>query len=106
MPFVLQRRERCGTEPCLFWHWVWLFCQGQKGEWRLIEDIAILPNDHPAIQYAEQAPDDPVARLAKRVASGEVTLQYDAHWGYLPALLKQFGLNIDSQILVFSKTSF
>jgi hypothetical protein len=71
-----------------------------------IEEIAILPNDHPAIQYAQQAPDDPVARLAKRVASGEVKLDYDARWGYLPALLKQFGLNVDSQVLVFSKTSF
>src|SRR6185436_18444753 len=27
-------------------------------------------------------------------------------WGYLPSLLKNLDLNIDSQILVFSKTSF
>ncbi len=71
-----------------------------------IEDIAILPNGHPAIQYAQQPPDDAVAHLAKRVESGEVKLDYDPRWGYLPALLKQFGLNTDSQILVFSKTSF
>jgi hypothetical protein len=71
-----------------------------------IEEIAILPNDHPAIQYAQQPPDDAVARLAKRLEKGEVKLDYDPRWGYLPALLKQFGLNIDSQILVFSKTSF
>jgi hypothetical protein len=71
-----------------------------------IEEVAILPDDHPAIQYAQPPQDDPVARLAKRVESGEVKLDYDPRWGYLPALLKQFGLNIDSQILVFSKTSF
>jgi hypothetical protein len=71
-----------------------------------IEEITILPNDHPAIQYAQVPPDDPVARLEKRIESGEVKLDYSPEFGYLPALLKQFGLNIDSQVLVFSKTSF
>jgi hypothetical protein len=71
-----------------------------------IEDITYLPNDHPAIQYAQKPPDDPVARLAKRVEKGEVKLDYEPGWGYLPGLLKQLGLNIDSQVLVFSKTSF
>jgi len=71
-----------------------------------IEEITILPSDHPAIQYAQTPPDDPVARLGKRIDSGEVKLGYSPEFGYLPALLKQFGLNIDSQMLVFSKTSF
>jgi hypothetical protein len=71
-----------------------------------IEEITYLPNDHPAIQYVQQAPDDPVARLGKRIEAGEVKLDYSPQFGYLPALLKLFGLNIDSQLLVFSKTSF
>jgi len=71
-----------------------------------IEEVTYLPNDHPAIQYVQQPPDDPVARLGKRIETGEVKLNYSAEFGYLPALLKQFGLNIDSQLLVFSKTSF
>src|SRR6516164_6560280 len=71
-----------------------------------IEEIAILPNDHPAIQYAQKPPDDPVARLAKRLQAGEIKLDYSPEWGYLPAVLKQLGLNVDSQVLVFSKTSF
>jgi hypothetical protein len=70
-----------------------------------IEDVTYLSNDHPAIQYAKP-PDDPVTRLGKRIESGEVKLDYSPEFGYLPALLKQFGLNIDSQLLVFSKTSF
>jgi hypothetical protein len=70
-----------------------------------IEDITYLPNDHPAIRYAEPT-GDPVARLSKRIESGQVKLDYAPGWGYLPALLKQFGLSIDSQVLVFSKTSF
>src|SRR5438067_7263720 len=60
--------------------------------------------DHPAIQYAEAPADDPVARLGKRIARGEVKLDYDAaRMGYLSSLLKQLGVNVDSQVLVFSK---
>ena len=38
--------------------------------------------------------------------SGEVKLAFDAKWGYLPSLLTQLGIHTDSQMLVFSKTSF
>jgi hypothetical protein len=71
-----------------------------------IEEITYLPNDHPAIQYAQQPPNDAVAKLQSRIEKGEVKLEFSPEFGYLPALLKQFGLNIDSQVLVFSKTSF
>lgn len=41
------------------------------------------------------------------MAKGEVQLDYtEGVLGYLPALLKQFGIHADSQALVFSKTSF
>src|SRR5262245_2467271 len=50
---------------------------------------------------------DPVTLLAKRIEKGEITLDFSqGDWGYLPSLLKQLDLNVDSQILVFSKTSF
>jgi hypothetical protein len=50
---------------------------------------------------------DPVALLAKAIERGEVKLEYSADgWGYLRSLLKHLDINIDSQILVFSKTSF
>ena len=50
---------------------------------------------------------DPIARLQKQIELGEVKLDYSSNgWGYLPSLLKHLDLNIDSQILVFSKTSF
>ena len=49
---------------------------------------------------------DPVALLEKQIERGEVKLDYSANgWGYLPSLLKHLGVNMDSQILVFSKTS-
>src|SRR5580704_9689458 len=62
---------------------------------------------HPAIQYFKTPPDDPIARLAKKMEAGEVTLDYvPGRLGYLPSLLKNLDVNIDSQLLVFSKTSF
>lgn len=51
-------------------------------------------------------PDDPVARLQKQLDKGETTLDYRPGWGYLESLLEHFHINIDSQVLVFSKTSF
>src|SRR5262249_42457007 len=70
-----------------------------------LEDTIYVPLDHPAIQYYQQ-PSDLVARLAKRIAAGQVTLDFAPNgWGYLPSLLKQLDINTDSQVLVFSKTS-
>src|SRR5215813_2143586 len=59
-------------------------------------------------QTSSVAPlNDPVAKLAKRIDRGEVKLDYAENgWGYLPSLLKELDINVDSQILVFSKTSF
>ncbi len=69
-------------------------------------DLRIAP-DNPAIEYLKTPTDDPVARLAKRIDKGEVKLDYvPGRPGYLPALLKNLDINVDSQMLVFSKTSF
>ena len=65
-----------------------------------------LPLDHPAIQYYQQPVDDAVARLGKKIASGEVKLDYKPGLSYLPSILHYLGINVDSQMLVFSKTSF
>ncbi len=46
-----------------------------------------------------------VEQLADRMDRGEVNLEYKAPWGYLPSLLKELDINIDSQVLVFSRTS-
>ena len=70
-----------------------------------LEDTLYIPLDHPAIQYYQQ-PSDPVARLAKRITSGQAKLDFAPNgWGYLPSLLKLLDINTDSQVLVFSKTS-
>jgi hypothetical protein len=69
-------------------------------------DFPYIPYDHPAIQYPTRAPDDAVARLQQKMDSGQVKLEFDAKWGYLPSLLAHLGIKTDSQMLVFSKTSF
>jgi hypothetical protein len=66
-----------------------------------------VPPDDPAIQYGDIPVDDPVARLAKQIESGNAKLEYaSGGLGYLPSLLKNLNINVDSQVLVFSKTSF
>ena len=60
---------------------------------------------HPAIQYYQTAPTDPVARLMGRVERGEARIGYDDKNGYLASLLKELGIDPSSQLLVASKTS-
>ena len=62
--------------------------------------------ERPPINYPTAQMNDPVARLSRRMAAGEVRLTYDAKTGYLPALLKELKVPVSSQTLVFSKTSF
>lgn len=70
-----------------------------------LEDTFYVPLDDPAINYAGPV-SDPVARLEQKLESGKVKLDYAPNgWGYLPAILKQLDINIDSQVLVFSRTS-
>ncbi len=48
---------------------------------------------------------DLAAKLAKRLETGEATLEYKNKWGYLQSLLRELDINTDSQVLVFSRTS-
>jgi hypothetical protein len=70
-----------------------------------LEDTFYVPLDDAAIQYAGPV-SDPIAKLEKQLESGKAKLDYAPNgWGYLPAVLKELGINIDSQVLVFSRTS-
>ena len=64
-----------------------------------------LEYDAPPVRYSASAPDDPVARLARRIQAGEVKLAWDDTFGYLPGLLDALHVPRSSQTLVFSKTS-
>jgi hypothetical protein len=60
--------------------------------------LAQPPNDAP--------PSDALTRLDRQLERGEATLEYRDGAGYLPSLLEHLHINVDSQTLVFSKTSF
>ena len=65
-----------------------------------------LPHIAPhAIAQTRRSPDR-VEQLQLRLDNGESKLEYDERLGYLPALLKAMEIPTDSQMLVFSKTSF
>ncbi len=70
-----------------------------------LEDTLYIPLDSPAIRYTQQ-PNDPVERLEKRLESGQAKLEYAPNGtGYLASILRELGINVDSQTLVFSRTS-
>jgi hypothetical protein len=70
-------------------------------------DYSMVPIDHPAIQYTDGPVQDPVAKLNARLESGKASLEFQQDGlGYLLSVLKNLGVNTDSQMLVFSKTSF
>lgn len=48
---------------------------------------------------------DPVARLRERMTAGEVTLERDPDFAFLPSVLEALGVPVESQLLVFSRTS-
>jgi len=65
-------------------------------------DVAL---DHPAIKYFENPVNDVVSKLAKDVESGKVSLEHRGGLSWLPSVLQRLGINLDSQALVFSRTS-
>lgn len=62
--------------------------------------------DAQVIGYRSAGGNDPVARLQRRLNSGEVKLEYSEKNGYLESVLKLLNVPASSQGLVFSKTSF
>ncbi len=72
-----------------------------------LEDTSYVPYEHKAIQYFENPTDEAVKRLDDSIDQGKAKLDFEpGGLGYLPSLLKKLEINIDSQVLVFSQTSF
>jgi hypothetical protein len=64
-----------------------------------------LEYDREPINYSTAQPNDAVSAVQKKIATGELKLEWDDKFGYLPAVLEAFGAKKSSQILVMSKTS-
>jgi hypothetical protein len=69
-------------------------------------DVFVESYKHPAIAYETGPIDNPVSRLNRRLESGELTMPFDQTTGYLRPVLESLNLPIESQVLVFSQTSF
>lgn len=70
-----------------------------------VRNQGFVPFSEPPIDY-RGAPDDPVARLQHRLTTGAAQLAWHERHGYLPAVLAALDIDVASQMLVFSKTSF
>jgi len=72
----------------------------------LIAAPVFASSDDEPIRYSTAPLNDPIAKLQKKIDSGEVVLDYDHHFGLLKSVLKALNIPASSQMLVFSKTSF
>lgn len=70
-------------------------------------DGTVVSLEHPAIAYRTAPLDNPVAALERRLQGGALELAFDPRpgIGYLPALLHELGVPLESQLLVYSRTS-
>src|SRR6185295_19053598 len=66
----------------------------------------MMPFEEDTIAYSKTPDSGPVARLQRRIESGEVKLKHQAAYGYLLSVLDELKVPKSSQMLVFSKTSF
>src|ERR1700742_1551060 len=71
-----------------------------------VRNQGYIPYSDAPINYRSQDLSDPVALLEKQIESGKISLSYDGDHGYLKSVLDLLKVPVESQTLVFSKTSF
>jgi len=69
-------------------------------------DVFVTSRDDAAIQYTKGDTADAGTALNRRLEQGSASLEFDQTTGYLRAVLKALNVPIESQMLVFSQTSF
>jgi hypothetical protein len=71
-----------------------------------VRNQGYVPYSDAPIFYRSEDLSDPVAKLQQRLDQGKAALQYEPQHGYLKSVLNLLKVPVDSQTLVFSKTSF
>jgi hypothetical protein len=71
-----------------------------------VRNQGYVPFSDAPINYRSNDLHDPVSRLQQQLESGKATLTYEPEHGYLRSVLQLLRIPVDSQTLVFSKTSF
>ena len=75
----------------------------------LLAPVAVWAQDRfeaDPVAYSLTPPQDAIAQLQARLRDGATTLTHDPQFGYLKAILDALEIPPESQVLVFSKTSF
>jgi hypothetical protein len=62
--------------------------------------------DHEAIEYSKRPLHDPITAVNAKLASGQLQFRFEEPFGYLRPVLEALDVPVESQMLVFSKTSF
>jgi hypothetical protein len=78
----------------------------QAGAQIAVRNQGYIPFSDPPINYRSDDLHDPVAKLEQKLEKGTAKLHYDPEHGYLPSVLALLQVPVNSQTLVFSKTSF
>jgi hypothetical protein len=71
-----------------------------------VKNQGYIPFSDAPINYRSNDLNDPVSQLQQQLAQGKASLVYEPEHGYLRSVLQLLHVPIDSQTLVFSKTSF
>lgn len=64
------------------------------------------PYDEEPINYSDKSVDNPIARVQEQLDKGDLSLDYDEEHGFLKSVLKALEISPESQVLVYSKSSF
>src|SRR3984957_7400533 len=84
-----------------------LMCAAMQAHAQIaVRNQGYIPYSDPPINYRSEDLNDPVAKLEREIEQGNAHLQYDPDHGYLKSVLNLLRVPVDSQTLVFSKTSF
>ena len=86
--------------------WVCMLVFSSIGFMASQRGVADDPFEQPPIRYSASESKDPVAILKNRLERGEVVLRKEKQFGYLQDVLRELNVSQESQVLVFSKTSF
>ncbi|PQO35294.1 hypothetical protein C5Y96_09680 [Blastopirellula marina] len=64
------------------------------------------PYDEAPINYSDKSVDNPIARIQEQLDEGQQSLEFDQDHGFLKSVLKALDISPESQVLVYSKSSF
>ena len=84
--------------PCLIFVEIFLLVGSSSG-------FAQARYEMEPINYSRAEPTDKVYQFSEKLANGTESLEWDKEHGYLKSLLKKLNVPVESQALVFSKTS-